>query len=198
MKPAEFADLFDACREGREWAVSNCATMDDAWATARPDWLVWIATRRGVLDDRTLRRFAVWSARQVQHLMTDPRSLAALDVAERHADGQATDEELAAAWDAALAADAAAWAAARAAARAAAWAAAWAAAGATWDAARDVAWAARAAAEASARYAADAAARAAARAAQAAGAATGAAQAAWLRENATPDWARAREMGGAR
>ena len=107
MKPAEFADLFDACRKGREWAVSNCATMDDAWATARPDWLVWIATRRGVLDDRTLRRFAVWSARQVQHLMTDPRSLAALDVAERHADGQATDEELAAAEAAARAAQAA-------------------------------------------------------------------------------------------
>jgi hypothetical protein len=64
------------------------------------------------------RRYAVWCARQVQHLMTDPRSLAALDVAERHAAGRASDEELDAAW-------AAAWAAARAAARDAAWDAAW-------------------------------------------------------------------------
>ena len=66
--------------------------------------------------DREIRLYAVWCARQVQHLMTDPRSLAALDVAERHANGQATDAELAAAW----AAWAAAWAAARAAAGAAA------------------------------------------------------------------------------
>ena len=60
------------------------------------------------------RLYAVWCARQVQHLMTDPRSIAALDVAERHATGEATDDELMAAWDAA-------WAAARDAARAAAW-----------------------------------------------------------------------------
>ena len=73
--------------------------------------------------EREMRLYAVWCARQVQHLMTDPRSLAALDVAERHANGEATDEELAAAR-----------AAAGAAARAAAWDAAWDAAG---DAAGD-------------------------------------------------------------
>lgn len=67
------------------------------------------------------RRYAVWCARQVQHLMADARSIAALDVAEGHAAGDATDEELDAAW-------AAAWAAARDAARDAARAAAWAAA----------------------------------------------------------------------
>ena len=48
------------------------------------------------------RRYAVWCARQVQHLMTDQRSLDALDVAERHADGRASDEELAVARKAAL------------------------------------------------------------------------------------------------
>ena len=47
------------------------------------------------------RLFAVWCARRVQHLMTDPRSIAAIDVAERHANGEATDAELDAAWDAA-------------------------------------------------------------------------------------------------
>ena len=84
------------------------------------------------------RLYAVWCARQVQHLTTDPRSLAALDVAERYANGQATADDLAAAgaaawdaaWDAAwAAAEVAAWDAARAAARAAAGAAAWDAAG---------------------------------------------------------------------
>ncbi len=77
--------------------------------------------------DRDSRLFAVWCARQVQHLMIDERSINALDVAERFANGNATQEELAAARDAA-------WAAARA--------SAWAAArGAAWDAARDAAWA---------------------------------------------------------
>ena len=76
--------------------------------------------------DKEIRLFAVWCARQVQHLVTDARSLNALDVAERFANGEATREELSearaaardAAWDVA-------WDAARDAARAAAWDAAW-------------------------------------------------------------------------
>ncbi len=65
------------------------------------------------------RLFSVRCARSVQHLMTDERSIAALDVAERHANGLATDDELSAARDAAeaaacAAAEAAAWDAASA------------------------------------------------------------------------------------
>jgi hypothetical protein len=44
--------------------------------------------------DREKRLLAVAFAREVQHLMTDPRSIAALDVAERFANGEATQEEL--------------------------------------------------------------------------------------------------------
>ena len=62
--------------------------------------------------DREIRLYAVWCARQVQHLMTDQRSLDALDVAERFANGAATYEEREAAWEAAWAARAAAWEAA--------------------------------------------------------------------------------------
>ena len=105
---------------------------------------------RCVDAERELRLYAVWCARQVQHLMTDHRSVAALDVAERFANGLATAEELDAARDAARAA---AWDAARdaRAARDAAWAAG-AAAWAAWDAARAAAWdAARDAAGAAAR-----------------------------------------------
>ncbi len=50
------------------------------------------------------RLLAVAFARTVQHLMTDARSLEALDVAERHAHGTATDAELDAARAAARAA----------------------------------------------------------------------------------------------
>ena len=92
--------------------------------------------------ERDARLFAVWCARQVEHLMTDQRSKDALTVAERFANGEATEEERdaarAAAWDAA-------WAAARAAAGAAARDAAGAAArdaagAAARAAARDAAW----------------------------------------------------------
>ena len=108
--------------------------------------------------DKEIRLFAVWCARQVQHMMADQRSVNALDVAERFANGDATEEELNAArdaagdvaWDAAgdaawNAASAAAWDAAMDAAGDAARAAAWdAARAAAWDAAmaaaRDAAW----------------------------------------------------------
>lgn len=65
-------------------------------------------------QDKYIRLFAVECARSVQHLMTDPRSVSAIDVAEHHAHGLATDEELFVARDAAWAARAAAGAATRA------------------------------------------------------------------------------------
>ena len=102
--------------------------------------------------NRLWRLLAVWFVRQVDHLMTDTRSVDALDTAERYANGQATPKELSAARDAA-------WAAASADAAYAAYAAASAASA---DAAGD---AAEAAAYAAAGDAADAAAYAAAYAA---------------------------------
>ena len=116
----DFCAKHAACYEGQAWAVANCKTMAEVWDTAKPEWLLWVATREGVLTDRELRLLAVWAARQVQHLMSDARSVAALDVAERHANGQATDKELSAA---------------SAAARSSVWAA-------VWAAVMDAAWAA--------------------------------------------------------
>ena len=91
--------------------------------------------------DREIRLYAVWCARQVQHLMKDQRSIDALDVAERYANGEATEEELEVARDAARAA---AGATART-------AAAWSAAGATAGTAADAAAAAYTEAEMRAR-----------------------------------------------
>jgi len=77
---------------------------------------------RSVDYDRVWRLYAVWCARQVQHLMKDAPSIAALDVAQDYAIGLATRDAL-------ERAESAARAAARAASRDAdaAWAAAWAA-----------------------------------------------------------------------
>jgi hypothetical protein len=83
--------------------------------------------------ERELRLFACWSVRNtplqdgrmVWDLLTDKRSQTAVEVAERHVDGLATDEELDAA-------------------RAAAWTVAWAGDAAerdaTWIAERDATW----------------------------------------------------------
>ena len=119
--------------------------------------------------NRVWRLYALWCARQVQRLMTDPRSLDVLDVAERHANGQATDEELSAAGEAAKEAAWDAWTAARAArdTTGAAWAAESAAWTATWVA-QDDPWAAAQATAETAQDAVGDAAREAARAAQAA------------------------------
>ena len=136
------------CNEGWEKLLKN---LGKTKADDEPLSLLTILDSNGLDDalwcmraidgrDKEIRLYAVWCARQVQHLTKDPRSLAALDVAERYANGEATEEELAeaeaAAWDAARdAAWAAAWAAAGDAARAAAGAAA--RKSAVWDAARD-------------------------------------------------------------
>ena len=110
---------------------------------------VW-AMRSAPEYDREWRLFSIWCARQVQHLMTDERSVNALNVSERFANGEASSEELAAAMAAAWAAAGAAGAAAGDAAWAAAWAAAGAAAMDAAGAARDAAGAARDAAGAAA------------------------------------------------
>ena len=103
---------------------------------------IWAFTREGIVNEKTLRLFAVGCARKVQHLLKDQRSIDALDVAESYANGNATKNELEAAW---AAAGNAAWAAARAAAGAAAGDAAW---NAAWNAARAAAWAEDAAGQA--------------------------------------------------
>jgi len=125
-----------------------------------------VASRRTVLwmadAERELRLFACWAARNtpladgrtVWDLLTDERSRTAVEVAERYADGLATDAELAVVWDAAWtvahdtargASQAAAWTATQAAARGASQAAARDAArdaewNAEWAAARNAAW----------------------------------------------------------
>ena len=180
LTPAQFCEKFNACHDGKDFAIKY-DTMREVWeACASPSWLLWICSVAKIpLEAKMCRLFACWCARNTPiadgrktwELLTDERSKNAVLVAERFANGEVTGQELAAA---------------RAAARAAAWVAA-------WDAARDAAWdAALAAALASARAAALAAALAAARdvaadaalaAARAAWDAAGAAQAKELRRN---------------
>ena len=156
----------NACKEGIDWCKENCDTIEDVWdKLKRVDWLVWVATRKGVLTDKELRLFACFCARQNWNLLTDERSRNAIEVAERFANGNATKGELKAAYAAARAADAAFDAAYSAAAYFAAYAAA--------DAAAYAAYAAYAHAAADADAYDDAA---------------GKDQMEWLRANTTPNF----------
>lgn len=91
--------------------------------------IIWLLCNKLYMSEKDMRLFAVWCAREALKLVDnpDPRSVEACDVAERFANGEATEEELAAVR---AAADDAAWAAADA----AAWSA-WSA----WAAARSIA-----------------------------------------------------------
>jgi len=143
----------NACREGAAYARTQ-KSLAEVWDNCpKLEWLFWMLAKQPNKPEKELRLFAVWCARQVQHLMKDKRSLDALDVAERFALGKASVEELRAAWDAARGAalgsagSADAAGAARGAADAA-WYAAWGSADAargSADAAWYAAWAAGAA-----------------------------------------------------
>lgn len=88
MKAKQIMERLGACQEAVDWAGDR--TPEQAWAECqRGDWMLWYASRIGT-DLQTLTRAKVRCARLVEHLMTDQRSLDALDVAERFADGDAT------------------------------------------------------------------------------------------------------------
>ena len=86
--------------------------------------ILWLLLREEFLSEKDLILFAVWCAREALKLIADPdeRSVEACNVVERYANGEATQEELLAARDAADDATDAAYSDAAYATRAAAYA----------------------------------------------------------------------------
>ena len=123
MNHIEILKANEACDEAVEWA-SQYPDFATAWdACQRPDWMLWLHDKGIIpISDRDLLLFAcdcvrytpIGDGRTVWDLLTDERSRNAVEVAERYANGDATDAERTAAQ-----------AAATAAARIAAWDAAW-------------------------------------------------------------------------
>lgn len=118
---------FDPCYDPSEKNIPDGETLSVLdWVekyrpVVPPKDIIWLLCRNEFLSDRDLRLFAVWCAREALSLIDspDPRSVAACDVAERYANGEASQEELIVAYaDANRAAARAAYCAAYYAARA--------------------------------------------------------------------------------
>jgi hypothetical protein len=89
---------------GREAALRASLLTTADWRACRDTGPLWHVLR-AVGSVRRWRLFAVACCRRIAHLMADERSLQAIEVAARHAEGLATDDELNAAHDAAQSAE---------------------------------------------------------------------------------------------
>jgi hypothetical protein len=78
---------------GRESAVCKGLITESDWQACKSlETLIHFLKDKGTIDQ--WRQFAVVCCRRIDSLITDPRSRLALDVAERHINGTATDEDL--------------------------------------------------------------------------------------------------------
>ena len=102
-----FLEKHNACADGFEFAED--LTLEQLLETCpRGDWILWLFATTNPASLRELTLAKAHCANTVRHLMTDARSLKAVDVAMKFGEGKATIEELAnAAATAATAADAA-------------------------------------------------------------------------------------------
>ena len=100
-----FAHAKSACPEAMRWLATQIDPAT-AWETCkRPDWMIWLAARRGV-DRKTIVRVACACARTSLRFVPEgeDRPRLAIETAERWCDDRATIEEVRAAADAAYAA----------------------------------------------------------------------------------------------
>ena len=98
---------FSPCEEAIEY-YSQFNSFKKAWLDCeRGDWMLWIAKKLNV-DKRKLTLAKGKCAELVKHLMTDERSVKAVEISIMYGHGRATEQELNIATDAADAAYAAA------------------------------------------------------------------------------------------
>src|SRR5208337_2700047 len=88
-----------ACEQAQDW-TAQVADLREAWSKCqRSDWMFWALRQIGIRDERKCRLYACGCARNTPladgrtlwDLLTDQRSRTAIEVAERFAEGKATD-----------------------------------------------------------------------------------------------------------
>jgi len=106
-----FLEKHNACLNSFEFAKD--LTLEQFLATCeRGDWILWLFAKTNPESLRELTQAKAHCANTVRHLMTDERSVKAVDVAITFGEGRATGEELnVVAADAVDAVDAASYAA---------------------------------------------------------------------------------------
>ena len=82
-----------ACKEAQEWAQGK--TFEEVYTTCdRGDWLCWLFSRTNPEDIQLLTLVKGHQANTVRHLMTDERSIKAVETAIAFGEDRATREEL--------------------------------------------------------------------------------------------------------
>jgi hypothetical protein len=81
-----------------EYATYNCSYMQDVWDKAKPEWLLWVATRVGVLTVQERRLFSCWCGRQFLPFLKSSPLTDIISVSEQYVLGIATDSDLSSAW----------------------------------------------------------------------------------------------------
>ena len=83
----------------KEWVTKYRDLVKD------PSDIIWLLCNKLFMSDKDIRLFAVWNAREILKLVKKPNPILidTCNVSERYANGEATEEELNAACDAALA-----------------------------------------------------------------------------------------------
>lgn len=100
-KLKELLEKLDACHQAKEWAEGK--TIEEVWATChRGDWMLWLFRRTNPDDTRLLMLAKGHCANTVRHLMKDERSTKAVDAAIAFGNGEINQEELKAAYVAAI------------------------------------------------------------------------------------------------
>ena len=88
-----FLKKHNACSDSSEFAKD--LTLEQFLATCeRGDWILWLFARTNPESLRELTLAKAHCANTVRHLMTDERSVEAVDVAIAFGEGRATREEL--------------------------------------------------------------------------------------------------------
>ena len=79
----------------QEWLLENkCSTLQECWEKIPADALLWMATRRNVLNKKDFQQFALSCCNRLNHLMKDKRSLNALDTTKKYINDETTIEKL--------------------------------------------------------------------------------------------------------
>ena len=88
----------DACKKAKDWAQGK--NFVEVYTTCeRGDWLNWLFAKTNPEDVQLLTLVKGHQANTVRHLMTDERSIKAVDTAIAFGEGRATKEELSRAAD---------------------------------------------------------------------------------------------------